>query len=61
MSRKSGWVLDPREVSYGFRGSTSGTRKRVSQSRELDVREGRVIVTPVPTWLEVSATIPEGH
>jgi len=61
MPKREAWKLDPAEVSWGFQFSTTTGRNKRRQSRELDTRAAAVTLTHVPTGIEVTGNVPEGH
>ena len=63
MSKKNNiWKLDPNEVDWGTASHVSTLRKKLTRaSRAVDKRGTTVTLRHMPTGLEVSGEIPEGH
>ena len=61
MSKQETWKLDPADVTWGFYGSATSIRRKRRLTREMDTRGMEVKLTHVPTGLEVTGNVPEGH
>ncbi len=56
---KQKWHLDPKEVTGGIHGSSSG--KTGIFERKLKITGSTVFLTHMPTGIEVEAEVPPGH
>ena len=58
-SKKNKWRLNPKEVTWGWNGSTSG--KSGQFERRLKLTSCRMTLTHTPTEISVKGEVPEGH
>lgn len=58
---KTRWSLDPSDVTSGEMSTASGGRRKLRQSRKLDVRGSTVWMEHRPTGVRVEGSIEEGH